>query len=140
MPAQLPYTKDKSIFTDLLKLAQHRILRSSCCDSFLDRNSLVERTNVIKTYASLSSETKTLIRYQVWKNHHSPLDRGNDFGGDFLIHNPLDETVLSAFRTVTADLKEDVRDFVSPSKFAIINAGLWIMDKLAVLKEKLNRI
>ncbi len=131
MPPQLPYTKDETLLSDTLKLLELQIRGTHWSEPSLDLNS--EKDKVINLFQSLSHETETLIKHQIWKNHREPLDRGDDFGGDFLRANPLHETVLSAFNTVGNDMKEDLFNNDQPYS-GLFKAAFWAISGLHKLK------
>lgn len=133
-PAQIPYTKDNNLPIDLGKLLPERHLCISRFDAFIDRNSAALKQRTLDVFQSLSNETQELVKQQVWKNAGSPLDRGVDFGGEFIRANPLHESVLSAFRSVVEDMKNDGVDCPDTSlavmdaiSLIVLQIKSWIM-------------
>ncbi len=143
VPTPPSFTKDEHLMQDALNLLTFGIVRSSCLDSFIDFTSEEEKNNVLETYKSLSQETRTLIKYQIWKNNGEPLDRGDDFGGDFLKANPLDKTVLSAFRKICNELKEDTimnSDYVGSFQSGLIKVILWAKEAWDLFRARLKAL
>jgi hypothetical protein len=130
------YTKDANLFDDFFQFSSSLSLATSRFDRFINLVSNEQKKKVLDTFNSLSLETQTLIKYQVWKNHGEPLDRGHDFGGDFLKANPTDKTVYEAFRTVFADLKEDLFN-TDLTNLTLIKILLWAAEEFLVIKLRL---
>lgn len=138
MPVRQPFTKVEHLFDDLFKFFKSPLLYSSRFASFPAFKSEGEKNNIRAIFQSLSPETQALIKHQVWKNNGEPLDRGDDFGGDFLKANPLHETVLSAFREVYADLKEDLFDY--DSSFFNYKIYFYMIDTMSMLAARAHQI
>ena len=100
-------TPRESIPQDIVHLLTNFQISTTQLDSALDSKNIYINKQILETFHKLSPETQTQIKYLVWKNNNSPLDKGNDFGGDFLRENPQDKTVIDAFRTVLAHMEED---------------------------------
>lgn len=116
MPSQYPYVKDKALQGDILAIAGLPALQNSWLDRFIDENREDLKEQAIHIFNQLSSETKTLIKKQVWKNSGSPAERANNFGENFLRDHPLHISVRSAFRSVLNELIQEVRDYPGVSQ------------------------